>query len=739
MKKLLNSNVHLHIRVKEKKHKINLGLILVVIFSSVITYVLTGYLVYELDKMDIEYAKTLTQNNIYTAKAATPSISSVTGTITNNGTITLAGSSFGMKSIAAPVKYDDFQSGTVGQEVGSGPGPVPWYRTSNLPAYKPKYSNTQQRVAGDICALQKFDITVDAYNSTLGLAGYSYTKLYVSGWYYNTTKGVPSRNVKIISFRGGNAGDWKYPNGRLDVYPVNGSGHMYPNDCSGVTGPDKGTGADLKSGQWNRFEVWIDQGSPGQTDGEYWIWRNFKLWNKIEKNTYSIPFINTNCPYNNVYLMSYYAGIADSTKPVEGGSCSLVDGGVLRNSGDGLYYTCNNGKYSAGSSSVVKPSMDWFWSEVYIDTTQARVEIGNASTWDACTHREIQIPKTWSDSAITATVNQGTFKNGEAAYVFVVDANGNVSPGKQITFSGEYIPDPPTCTSFTYSSWSDCQLDNTRTRTVISSSPANCIGGNPVTSELCVYNGGDTVKPKVDVFNVSPLSGDSQFTISYEVSDETALKQVELWRTIDENGPKDSAWILVPGTTKTISGTNYTGAFIDTPPSAGTYWYGMHVVDQSGNVGGEPGSVKVEFTQTNIISNYYDANNSNEIQADFGAAYDVFSQTQELVLKGEKESNQVVVRAGKDSANSYLWRTGYVWRNNSWQPFTYASDSALNSPYDQWIAGKGKAITNITDTELNNGVYVLAYICDWINNNWKCGCKDNVCSTSHWQLQRIGY
>jgi hypothetical protein len=46
---------------------------------------------------------------------------------------------------------------------------------------------------------------------------------------------------------------------------------------------------------------------------------------------------------------------------------------------------------------------------------------------------------------------------------------------------------PPVCASFTYSSWGACQTNNTQTRTVISSSPAGCNGGNPVLTQGCVY------------------------------------------------------------------------------------------------------------------------------------------------------------------------------------------------------------------------------------------------------------
>jgi hypothetical protein len=60
------------------------------------------------------------------------------------------------------------------------------------------------------------------------------------------------------------------------------------------------------------------------------------------------------------------------------------------------------------------------------------------------------------------------------------------------TFSGEISKTIPvtstTCTSFTYSAWGACQSNNTQTRTVASSSPSGCTGGNPVLTQSCTYS-----------------------------------------------------------------------------------------------------------------------------------------------------------------------------------------------------------------------------------------------------------
>jgi hypothetical protein len=71
------------------------------------------------------------------------------------------------------------------------------------------------------------------------------------------------------------------------------------------------------------------------------------------------------------------------------------------------------------------------YDDVYFSGTQARVELGNAATWNACTRKEIQIPKAWGATSITAKPNYGAFNSGNTAYLYVVDSQGNISNGGQ--------------------------------------------------------------------------------------------------------------------------------------------------------------------------------------------------------------------------------------------------------------------------------------------------------------------
>jgi hypothetical protein len=65
-----------------------------------------------------------------------------------------------------------------------------------------------------------------------------------------------------------------------------------------------------------------------------------------------------------------------------------------------------------------------YMDDIYVDTTWARVMIGNASTFAASTVREIQIPSAWSNTSITITVNRGAFTNLNNAFLYVIDSSG---------------------------------------------------------------------------------------------------------------------------------------------------------------------------------------------------------------------------------------------------------------------------------------------------------------------------
>ena len=63
-------------------------------------------------------------------------------------------------------------------------------------------------------------------------------------------------------------------------------------------------------------------------------------------------------------------------------------------------------------------------------------------------------------------------------------ADGGPDESPVLTQRCNYVPPTDSCTSFTYSAWGTC-TNGTQTRTVTSSSPSGCTGGNPVLSQSC--------------------------------------------------------------------------------------------------------------------------------------------------------------------------------------------------------------------------------------------------------------
>lgn len=88
-----------------------------------------------------------------------------------------------------------------------------------------------------------------------------------------------------------------------------------------------------------------------------------------------------------------------------------------------------------------------------------------------------------------APVAMGTSDAAGNTYLLLRDGSTLVTvPTAQGTFPVDSLTlVVPSCTSYSYSAWSACQPNNTKTRSVTSSSPAGCTGGAPVLSQSCTY------------------------------------------------------------------------------------------------------------------------------------------------------------------------------------------------------------------------------------------------------------
>jgi hypothetical protein len=95
-------------------------------------------------------------------------------------------------------------------------------------------------------------------------------------------------------------------------------------------------------------------------------------------------------------------------------------------------------------------SSNWrYFDDAYLDTTLSRVVLADKPVLSLATIIEVQIPSSWSDGSISATVNLGQFAQGQTAYLFVVDSSGTPSAaGLAVTAGGSVAtPNAPSAIS----------------------------------------------------------------------------------------------------------------------------------------------------------------------------------------------------------------------------------------------------------------------------------------------------
>jgi hypothetical protein len=222
--------------------------------------------------------------------------------------------------------------------------------------------------------------------------------LYLDAWYYLDAVSPYSRNHKLFRIITGttSGGGWGQPNLYYNLYcgAVGATSHLSQD------GVDTGNfhfwldvGVAYFSRKWTHVQGYFKQSSANADDGTAMLWLDGTL--KVNQvNNFRTRTSSTT--WSTIWLGHFLAHESDT-------QCGTY--------GDAYTY----------------------WDDVYMDTTQARVEIGNASTYATSLHREIQIPSTWSSSSINVKLNKGSFSSFDNLYLYVTDTSGRVnSSGFQI-------------------------------------------------------------------------------------------------------------------------------------------------------------------------------------------------------------------------------------------------------------------------------------------------------------------
>lgn len=357
---------------------------------------------------------------------ATPIVANVAVDTGDKSSIIISGSSFGTKSTAAPIRYDDFETGTVGHEVTTD---FPWWSKSSNSTIP--IDGTHARGAKSILHSLKAGLNSSESGNRVSILmknniGFATTgKIYISWWtYFDRAKETflnagGYSQVKELDLCGelsATGSVTKFPDLEYVHYMYNiGPGQYtkifqaeYYNNTGIAAG---GVVLDVKDHELNLHDLdtptgWyhtameIDMGDAGVANGSRKIWLS---------------------DYN--HATSYFK-VSTTNDLVLGDSGNMNRINALKL---GWY----RGYTTQGETNI------WH-DDIYIDNSWARIEIGDAATYDNCTHREIQIPQAWNSDKISVKFNLGSFKPGGKVYFFVVDENGAVSNGKDFTIPSNY-------------------------------------------------------------------------------------------------------------------------------------------------------------------------------------------------------------------------------------------------------------------------------------------------------------
>jgi len=336
------------------------------------------------------------------AANADPAVSAVSGTFSHGGTVTISGTGFGDKSPAKPQVWAPFDGGSVAADATLSSGSLinssSYYE---IDATSNPHSNSTYSVSN--IAMTNGDKTAaDLRTYVSSGSGFMFMRRkFPSGLFAQVTNGkflwwwpTPPDGSTCTGQVPGYVNmifDYLSAGGYNMNISYQGGSQVQP---TGYTPPD--------SGAWQTWEVQAKKGTANNYDGVHKWWVDGTL----RSNRTNILNVTTAYPKDTFCTF-------------------LVQDFWTNTAGGGRTFWIDNAKD--------------YVDDLYIDTTWSRVMIGNASTYDASTHREPLIPTAWTATEITAYFNQGSFGDGETVYVFVVDSNGVASPGKLITISGTQV------------------------------------------------------------------------------------------------------------------------------------------------------------------------------------------------------------------------------------------------------------------------------------------------------------
>jgi hypothetical protein len=334
------------------------------------------------------------------AAEAAPAINSISGTASDGQNVTISGSSFGSHGLA--IQWLGGSNGTIEKtSTGAAPSLSGWNFTSfssHVAATDQAHSGTKSLKntlsnAGPYAAAIRY-----GWPTTIGPHQY----IFASWWVRRTHTGSGQWKMFRLNWQDDITDD--YP--QLVMFNWDSSPQFFVRPGPNIEANTTADWSPLfpsQDNRWYRMDLAIYTSAVGSSDGSYTISLHDPAGGSaVRTETLSnvMSFYNSSRLYR-WFLWQNYIG---------------------------------NGCISQNT-----------WTDdIYVQVgTQARVELGDRATWSQCTFREIQRPTSWTNSEIQLPLNRGSFRVGDTAYLFVIDASGAASPGRAVTI-GQTTTNPGT-------------------------------------------------------------------------------------------------------------------------------------------------------------------------------------------------------------------------------------------------------------------------------------------------------
>lgn len=317
----------------------------------------------------------------------------ITSATVSGGSVSVSGSGFGTKSPAAPILFENFDSGTNGQGIGG------WHNWVNYNGINGGYLSNTSPYSGTLSAYNR--ITGPNATNPISWQDSEFNTSYFS---FSATDEIYYSYVAKFVSTGNSAGviKWVRVTCAPNVYNGPGAADFQISYFSFNTGTDSDPdndddgkspwGFSLRGSDWMRHEMYKKLSTPGVANGmvQGRAGTESRTWTNIITREAGFSFQHT----------SVLLGLMYANTETDGDHRMYVD-------------------------------------DVYVDNTRARVELCTGSEWSNRGTCNPQPPTVWSASSISATANTATFSEGATVYAYVVDSDGSYnSSGYGVTIGG---------------------------------------------------------------------------------------------------------------------------------------------------------------------------------------------------------------------------------------------------------------------------------------------------------------